>query len=71
MSRVWRTYRVQPGERAAAGPRRTWSLPHHPEEVAGLYVAPPVCVLAVTTRPRRGGPARTSPAVATARLFGR
>src|SRR3989442_12577487 len=55
VTRIWRTYRVQPGARAAAGPRRAWSLPDHAEELVGLFIAPPVCVLAVTARAGRGG----------------
>ncbi|MEU1515591.1 helix-turn-helix domain-containing protein [Streptomyces sp. NPDC005811] len=76
VSRIWRTYRTQPGERAAAGPRRAWSLPGHADEVIGLFVAPPVCVLAVTGRAGRGGAGRgaataaASTATAAGRLFG-
>ncbi|WP_262697917.1 MULTISPECIES: helix-turn-helix domain-containing protein [Streptomyces] len=70
VSRIWRTYRVQPGARATAGPRRAWSLPDHVEEVVGLFIAPPVCVLAVTARAGRGRAVRTSAATATGRLFG-
>ncbi|WP_416979819.1 helix-turn-helix domain-containing protein [Streptomyces sp. T028] len=70
VSRIWRTYRTRPGERVAAGPRRAWSLPGHAEEVIGLFVAPPVCVLAVTGRAGRGGAGRPSGTTAAGRLFG-
>ncbi|MEV0181807.1 helix-turn-helix domain-containing protein [Streptomyces sp. NPDC050625] len=70
VSRIWRTYRVRPGEQVAAGPRRTWSLPGHAEEVVGLFIAPPVCVLAVTSRAGRRGSVRTAGATAVGRLFG-
>ncbi|MFC9679832.1 helix-turn-helix domain-containing protein [Streptomyces sp. NPDC056948] len=63
VSRIWRTYGVRPGARAAAGPRRAWSLPDRAEELVGLFVAPPVCVLAV-----RAG--RGSSTTAAGRLFG-
>ncbi|MBC9727278.1 helix-turn-helix domain-containing protein [Streptomyces sp. TRM68367] len=66
VSRIWRTYRVQPGARATVGPRRAWSLPGHTEEVVGLFMAPPVCVLAVTARAGRGEAVRTP----AGRLFG-
>src|SRR5205823_3935452 len=58
------------GARAAAGPRRAWSLPDHAEELVGLFIAPPVCVLAVTARAGRGGAVRAGAATATGRLFG-
>ncbi|MGW0825657.1 helix-turn-helix domain-containing protein [Streptomyces sp. NPDC002845] len=70
VSRIWRTYRIQPGERVTAGPRRAWSLPDHAEEVVGLFMAPPMCVLAVTARARASKAVRTSAATATGRLFG-
>ncbi|MFB7715170.1 helix-turn-helix domain-containing protein [Streptomyces sp. NPDC056105] len=73
VSRIWRTYRIQPGPRGAPGPRRNWSLPERTDEVIGLFLAPPVCVLAVTARGRDGGAVRTTavPTVpATGRLFG-
>ncbi|TLS47752.1 GntR family transcriptional regulator [Streptomyces montanus] len=70
VSRIWRTYRAQPGEHVTAGPRRAWSLPNHAEEVVGLFIAPPVCVLAVTARAGRDGAVRTSAATAVGRLFG-
>ncbi|MFI5800957.1 helix-turn-helix domain-containing protein [Streptomyces sp. NPDC051677] len=50
VSRIWRTYRVQPRAPATVGPRRAWSLPDHAGAVIGLFIAPPVCVLAVTAR---------------------
>ncbi|MFC5218197.1 helix-turn-helix domain-containing protein [Streptomyces coerulescens] len=68
VSRIWRTYRVRPAERAVAGPRRAWSLPDRLGEVVGLFLAPPLCVLAVTARPVRGASVPTA-AVAD-RLFG-
>ncbi|MPY57237.1 helix-turn-helix domain-containing protein [Streptomyces spongiae] len=70
VSRIWRTYRVQPGEHVTAGPRRAWSLPDHAEEIVGLHIAPPVCVLAVTARAGRDGAARPAAATAAGRLFG-
>jgi len=66
VSRIWRACRVQPGAGAAPGPRRAWSLPDRAEEVVGLFIAPPVCVLAVAARPGRGGAVRTC----AGRLFG-
>ncbi|WP_433509134.1 helix-turn-helix domain-containing protein [Nonomuraea sp. CA-143628] len=66
VNRIWRTYRVQPGARTPVGPRRAWSLPEHADEVVGLFIAPPVCVLAVTAL----AGVRTSAAMATGRLFG-
>ncbi|NEA98739.1 helix-turn-helix domain-containing protein [Streptomyces sp. SID13726] len=69
VNRIGRTYRVRPGVRAAAGPRRAWSLPDHAEEVVGLFLAPPVCVLAVTA-PAGGRPVRNPAATAVGRLFG-
>ncbi len=66
VSRIWRAYRIRPGAGATAGPRRAWSLPDRAEEVVGLFIAPPVCVLAVTVRTGRGGAARTC----AGRLFG-
>ncbi|MFI6737738.1 helix-turn-helix domain-containing protein [Nonomuraea sp. NPDC050451] len=66
VSRIWRAYRVQPGARATAGPRRAWSLPERAEEVVGLFIAPPVCVLAVTARAGGGEAVRAS----AGRLFG-
>ncbi|MFJ3777509.1 helix-turn-helix domain-containing protein [Streptomyces sp. NPDC090075] len=70
VSRIWRTYRAQPGARVQVGPRRAWSLPDRAEEAVGLFTAPPVCVLAVTARSGRGPSAR-GPAVPVAgRLFG-
>ncbi|MFE7275506.1 helix-turn-helix domain-containing protein [Streptomyces sp. NPDC057623] len=70
VSRIWRTYRTRPGERVTAGARPAWSLPDHADEVVGLFIAPPVCVLAVTARAGRGGSVRTSGATAAGRLFG-
>ncbi|MEU2288133.1 helix-turn-helix domain-containing protein [Streptomyces sp. NPDC013178] len=70
VNRIWRTYGVQPGARATAGPRQAWSLPDHAEEVVGLFIAPPVCVLAVTARTGRGRSVRTSAATDAGRLFG-
>ncbi|WP_149823689.1 helix-turn-helix domain-containing protein [Streptomyces tailanensis] len=70
VNRIWRNYGVQPGARPAVGPRRAWSLPDHAEEVVGLFLAPPVCVLAVTARAGSGGAARASAVTATGRLFG-
>ncbi|MBT2417773.1 GntR family transcriptional regulator [Streptomyces sp. ISL-22] len=70
VNRIWRTYGVQPGARAAVGPRQAWSLPDHAEEVVGLFIAPPVCVLAVTAATGRGRALRTSPATDAGRLFG-
>lgn len=70
VTRIWRTYHVQPGVRAAFGPRRAWSLPDRAEEVVGLFIAPPVCVLAVTARAGRIGAVRTAAATAAGRLFG-
>ncbi|MDX2938574.1 helix-turn-helix domain-containing protein [Streptomyces ipomoeae] len=67
VNRIWRNYRLQPGKRTAVGPRRTWSLPDHAEEVVGLFLAPPVCVLAVTARAGSGRAARTSAVTATGR----
>ncbi|MGI5498999.1 helix-turn-helix domain-containing protein [Lentzea sp. CA-135723] len=58
VNRIWRTFHIG---RSQPGSRRPWSLPDNVEEVVGLYVAPPVCVLAVTTG--------TGP-VTTSRLFG-
>ncbi|MFI6370106.1 helix-turn-helix domain-containing protein [Streptomyces sp. NPDC050546] len=66
VSRVWRTYGVRPGARAAAGPRRGWSLPEQAGEWIGLFVAPPVCVLAVRAV-RNGNSSSTTPG---SRLFG-
>ncbi|MGO4756923.1 helix-turn-helix domain-containing protein, partial [Streptomyces sp. 2MCAF27] len=60
VSRIWRTYGIQRGERVSAGPRRAYSLPDRAEEVVGVFIAPPVCVLAVTARAGRAGAARTS-----------
>ncbi|MFJ9543455.1 helix-turn-helix domain-containing protein [Streptomyces sp. NPDC101225] len=71
VSRIWRTYRARPGERVTAAPRRAWSLPGRAEEIVGLFVAPPVCVLAVTARSGRGASVRTSGTTAAGRLFGR
>lgn len=70
VNRIWRTYGIRPGMRATAGPRRAWSLPDHAEEVVGLFLAPPVCVLAVTAR--AGGPKRVRDSAVTdiSRLFG-
>lgn len=65
VTRIWRTYGVRPGARAVSGSRRAWSLPDRAEEVVGLFLAPPVCVLAVTVRAVRN-PAAT----AVGRLFG-
>ncbi|MFC9456620.1 helix-turn-helix domain-containing protein [Streptomyces sp. NPDC056983] len=70
VSRIWRTCRIRPGQRGAPGPRRIWSLPERTDEVIGLFVAPPVCVLAVTARGRGGGAVRTPAAPAAGRLFG-
>ncbi|MGW0734758.1 helix-turn-helix domain-containing protein [Streptomyces sp. NPDC002851] len=70
VNRIWRTYRVQPRVPATVGPRRAWSLPDHAEEVVGLFLAPPVCVLAVTARTGQSGAVGTSAATATGRLFG-
>ncbi|KUO02764.1 helix-turn-helix domain-containing protein [Streptomyces caeruleatus] len=71
VNRIWRTYGVQPGPRATAPPRRqAWSLPDHAEDVVGLFIAPPVCVLAVTARTGRGRAARAGAATGTGRLFG-
>ncbi|MFE6957409.1 helix-turn-helix domain-containing protein [Streptomyces sp. NPDC057696] len=73
VSRIWRTCRIQPGQGGAPGPRRTWSLPERADEVVGLFLAPPMCVLAVTARGRGGGAVRTthaSTAPAAGRLFG-
>ncbi|WP_405733728.1 helix-turn-helix domain-containing protein [Streptomyces sp. NBC_01537] len=70
VSRIWRTHRVRPRARATVGPRRAWSLPDRAEEVVGLFVAPPVCVLAVTARAGGGGAVRTSAPTAAGRLFG-
>ncbi|WP_063731605.1 helix-turn-helix domain-containing protein [Streptomyces sp. RTd22] len=66
VSRVWRAYRVRPGAGATTGQRRAWSLPNRTEEVVGLFIAPPVCVLAVTARTGRGRAVRTC----ADRLFG-
>ncbi|GGN51589.1 hypothetical protein GCM10011579_007600 [Streptomyces albiflavescens] len=71
VSRIWRTYRIQRPDRLTAGPRRAYSLPDRAEEVVGLFIAPPVCVLAVTTPAGRGGGARTSVATDASRLFGK
>ncbi|NUS85546.1 MAG: helix-turn-helix domain-containing protein [Streptomyces sp.] len=71
VSRIWRTYGIQRGERVSAGPRRAYSLPDRAEEVVGLFIAPPVCVLAVTARAGRAGAAGTSSATVTSRLFGK
>ncbi|GHG87714.1 helix-turn-helix domain-containing protein [Streptomyces lanatus] len=65
VNRIWRTYRIRPGARATAGPREAWSLPEHTEDVVGLFIAPPVCVLAVTARA-----GRTAVATGAGRLFG-
>jgi DNA-binding GntR family transcriptional regulator len=70
VSRIWRTYRVRPGARVTAGPRRAWSLPGHTEEVAGLFLAPPVCLLAVTARAGARRAVRDSAATPAGRLFG-
>lgn len=71
VNRIWRTYGVQPGARTTAPPpRQAWSLPDHAEDVVGLFIAPPVCVLAVTARTGRGRAARAAAATGTARLFG-
>lgn len=77
VSRIWRAYRVQPEAPATSGPRRAWSLPDHAEEIVGLFVAPPVCVLAVTARAGRNGRVRTpvgtgagSVVTTAGRLFG-
>ncbi|MFD2686971.1 helix-turn-helix domain-containing protein [Streptomyces phyllanthi] len=70
VSRIWRTHRAQPGARVTAGPRRAWSLPDHAEEVVGLFIAPPVCVLAVTAPAGRGRSVRASGAATAARLCG-
>lgn len=71
VSRIWRTYRLQPGERVTVERRRAWSLPDHAEEMVGLFLAPPVCVLAVRTRAGGGGAVRTAAVSAGGRLFGR
>lgn len=55
VSRIWRTYHLSSGP----GPRRTWSLPARADEPIGLFVAPPVCVLAVTSRKGAGTTAAT------------
>ncbi|MEU1180908.1 helix-turn-helix domain-containing protein [Streptomyces sp. NPDC005820] len=70
VSRIWRTYRAQPGARVQVGPRRAWSLPDRAEEAVGLFIAPPVCVLAVTARAGRPGSLRGSGATVAGRLFG-
>lgn len=70
ISRIWRSYHIQPGARVTAGPRRSWSLPGHVEEIVGLFVAPPICVLAVTARTRSNGTARTGATTVGGRLFG-
>ena len=70
VSRIWRAYRIQPGAGATAGQRRAWSLPDRADEVLGLFIAPPVCVLAVTARTGRGGGVRTSAGAAAARFCG-
>ncbi|MFI0821141.1 helix-turn-helix domain-containing protein [Streptomyces sp. NPDC021098] len=74
VSRIWRAYRVQPGAGGTAGPRRAWSLPERADEVVGLFIAPPVCVLAVAARTGRGTAAGTAAgataAASAARLFG-
>ncbi|MGW2328344.1 helix-turn-helix domain-containing protein [Streptomyces sp. NPDC001700] len=76
VSRIWRAYGVRPGAGATVGPRRAWSLPDRAGEVVGLFIAPPVCVLAVAARTgrrgavRRAGGVRTSVAASAARLFG-
>jgi DNA-binding GntR family transcriptional regulator/transposase len=66
VSRIWRTYRVHPGTRTTVGPRRAWSLPDHAEEVVGLFIAPPVCALAVTARAGTDTAVRTT----AGRVFG-
>jgi DNA-binding GntR family transcriptional regulator len=70
VSRIWRTYRVQPGAHAAVGPRRGGFPPDHAQDVVGLFVAPPVCLLAVTARAGWGGAVRTCAATDAGRLFG-
>ncbi|MEU9450910.1 helix-turn-helix domain-containing protein [Streptomyces sp. NPDC048277] len=71
VNRIWRACGLQPGARVGAGPRRAWSLPDGAEELAGLFLAPPVCVLAVTVRSGRRGAARTPQVTTGHRLFGR
>ncbi|MDI3389174.1 helix-turn-helix domain-containing protein [Streptomyces sp. B-S-A8] len=70
VSRVWRTYGVQGAPRNATRVRSAWSLPDRAEEMVGLFLAPPMCVLAVTARAGRGRAARSSPPTAVGRLFG-
>ncbi|MFM9371911.1 helix-turn-helix domain-containing protein [Streptomyces sp. Da 82-17] len=70
VSRIWRTYGIRPGARDGAAPRRTWSLPGRAEEVVGLFVAPPLCVLAVTIKNGTSGGDGSTPATAVTRLFG-
>ncbi|NUT24936.1 MAG: helix-turn-helix domain-containing protein [Streptomyces sp.] len=70
VSRIWRIYRVQPGARGVDGQRRAWSLPDQVEEVVGLFIAPPVCVLAVTARTGRRPAVRPAAATVVDRLFG-
>ncbi|MDQ8704080.1 helix-turn-helix domain-containing protein [Streptomyces sp. LHD-70] len=70
VSRVWRTYSVQGAPRNGTRVRSAWSLPDHAEEMVGLFLAPPMCVLAVTARAGRGVAARRSQPTTAGRLFG-
>lgn len=70
VSRIWRTYGIRRPDGLGAGPRRAYSLPDRAEEVVGLFIAPPVCVLAVTARAGRGATARTATTPDAGRLFG-
>ncbi|MET8976940.1 helix-turn-helix domain-containing protein [Streptomyces sp. NPDC004539] len=55
VSRIWRTHHLS----SPPGARRPWSLPARADEPVGLFVAPPVCVLAVTSRKGAGTTAAT------------
>lgn len=63
VSRIWRLYQIHPSASGSAVARRSYSLPDQAREVVGLYLAPPVCLLAVTAADSMPGHARLAPQV--------